>query len=203
MSMSRLSVCADLINKKHKNYCLLDIGCRTMDLKPLLKNCKEYYGTDLLPPVKGVFQCDLEKKLEFNNNEFDVITALDVLEHIDNPHGALDEFYRIAKKAVYISLPNMFYISFRIRFLLGGGISGKYTFHPHPVKDRHRWILSYDEAIKFIEQNSKQYKVNKIDIIPERGRTKYILGPIEKYLAKIFPNAFVYGVLFEVIINDE
>ena len=198
----RIQKCANMINAKYKDYTLLDAGCRTKELKGYLINCKEYYGADL-SESDGVLACDLNKKLPFKDGEFDIVTILDVLEHLDNPHETLLELFRITNKALYISLPNMYYIEFRLRFLRGNGISGKYTFHPYPVKDRHRWILSYDEAIKFIEQNSKQYKVNKIDIIPERGRTKYILGPIEKYLAKIFPNAFVYGVLFEIIVDDE
>jgi len=202
MPLTRLTLCADMINKKHTSYKLLDVGCRTMDLKPLLNDCREYSGTDLLPPVEGVFQCDLEKKLPFKDRQFDVVTALDILEHLDNPHDALQELYRVAKKTVYIALPNMYYISFRKRFLFGGGISGKYTFHSYAVKDRHRWILSYDEAIAFIKKNSIQHQIRKKNILPVRGKTKWIMTPLEKLLAKLWPNAFVYGVLFEVTIDE-
>lgn len=202
MALARLRLCAEQINQKHADYSLLDIGCRTKDLQPMLNGCSEYYGTDLLPPIEGVFQCDLEKKLPFKDGQFDVVAALDILEHLNNPHDALQELYRVAKKTVYIALPNMFYISFRKRFLFGGGISEKYTFHSYAVKDRHRWILSYDEAIAFIEKNSTQYKIRKTNILPVRVRTKWITMPLEKLLAKLWPNAFVYGVLFEVVINE-
>ncbi len=55
-------MCANLINENYTNYSLLDIGCRTMALRPYLKNCKEYYGTDIVP-ADGVIECNLEDGL--------------------------------------------------------------------------------------------------------------------------------------------
>ncbi|WCB45553.1 class I SAM-dependent methyltransferase [Nitratidesulfovibrio vulgaris] len=193
----RLAKCAERINAKYDNYTLLDVGCRTRDLEPLLKGCKAYYGTDLTP-YEGVLQCDLEKELPFEDGAFDIITAMDVLEHLDKPHRALDELFRVAKKAVFISLPNMFYIQFRWNFLIGKGISGKYTFHKHPVIDRHRWILSYQESIDFIEANANGRTVDHEMVLPTRGRTKRIAEPTQECLANIWPNLFAYGVLFEI-----
>ena len=200
MSLSRLKMCADRINQHYDNYTLLDAGCRTMALRPLLSGCKEYFGTDIIP-AEGVLECNLEKKLPFKDGSFDVVTALDVLEHLDNPHGALKELCRVAKKAVLISLPNMHYIEFRIRFLKGNGISGKYIFPENPVVDRHRWILSYSEALAFVRANTMNFNVEHEMILPARGRTKYISEPIERCLAHIWPNLFVYGSLFEITLN--
>ena len=200
MAFARLLLTANRINKYEPGYTLLDAGCRTMDLKPLLKGCGEYYGSDLIPK-KGVLQCDLEEKLPFKDNEFDVVTALDVLEHLDNPHGALQELMRVARKSVLVSLPNMYHVSFRTSFLLGAGISGKYCFDAEPVLDRHRWILSYDEAINFIQENTKSHKVDYENILSVRGRAKLIREPIDNFLAKLWPNLFVYGVLFEITLN--
>ena len=121
MSLARLEQCAEHIDRRHSGYTLLDAGCRTMDLKPLLKGCTDYFGSDLIP-AEGVVQCDLEKRLPFKDNSYDVVTALDVLEHLENPHAALKELCRVAKKSVMISLPNMFYIKFRLNFLRGRGI---------------------------------------------------------------------------------
>ena len=133
-----------------------------MELKPLLKGCKEYFGTDLIP-TDGVLQCNLEEKLPFKDNAYDVVTALDVLEHLNNPHGALHELCRVAKKTVLVSLPNMYYIEFRLRFLRGGGISGKYNFLSQPILDRHRWILSYGEALGFVAANTAEHTVEHED----------------------------------------
>ena len=197
MSLARLGMCAARINLRHDKYSLLDAGCRTMDLKPLLNGCLKYHGSDLIPS-EGVLQCDLEKPLPFKDNEFDVVTALDVLEHLDDPHGALQELCRVAKKSVLISLPNMYYIEFRWNFLRGRGLSGKYAFPAQPVLDRHRWVLSYSEALAFIHENTYSYTVEHEMILPVRGRTKLIAEPIEKWLAMKWPNLFSYGVLFEI-----
>jgi ubiquinone/menaquinone biosynthesis C-methylase UbiE len=200
MTFARLQLCSERINRKHKNYTLLDLGCRTMSLKPLLEKCTKYHGTDLTES-EGVIQCDLEEILPFESDSYDIVTVLDVLEHIDNPHLALKESLRLAKKAVYISLPNMYYIEFRLRFLRGNGISGKYAFSPNPIPDRHKWILSYSEAITFIKSNVGDYNVNVIPIIPGYGKYKLLANPIHNYLAKKWPNMFIYGALFEIGIN--
>jgi len=84
---------------------LLDVGCGTgVNLKRLekyghatgvdiveeavkfsrLRNCK-----DVLKIDKGI--------LPFNNNTFDVITVLDVIEHIDDDYAALCDYYRVMK----------------------------------------------------------------------------------------------------------
>lgn len=197
MSLERLNICADIINKKHKDYSLLDAGCRTMALKPLLKGCSQYFGSDLIA-AEGVLECNLEEKLPFNNKQFDVVTVLDVLEHLNNPHQALQELVRVAKKTLIVSLPNMYYIEFRLRFLLGNGISGKYKFPIDPCLDRHRWILSYEEAVNFMQHNLQPHPITHQMILPARGRSKFFMQPLEKCLATHWPNLFAYGVIFEI-----
>ena len=194
-------MCAERINRKYSDYTLMDAGCRTMDLKPMLKECREYYGSDLIAG-EGVLECNLEEELPFKDGQFDIVTALDVLEHLNNPHGALKELCRIARRAVFVSLPNMYYIKFRMNFLLGKGISGKYNFHKDPVLDRHRWVMSYRETVEFIYHNCANYGVEHEPILPARGRTKLIMEPLEKTLYKFSPNAFAYGSLFEVTLGD-
>ncbi len=199
MTLKRLEMTALKINNKiNTSYTLLDAGCRTKDLLPFLDQEKvQYFGTDIVPG-DNVLQCDLQKNLSFKDKEFDVVVALDVLEHLDNPHFTIKELMRVGKKYLYISLPNMYHFTFRYNFLRGKGISGKYSFHPYPVIDRHKWILSYTEALEFIKHNTAECKYNIYNILPNRGRTKYISAPIEKFFSKIFPNFFVYGVLFEI-----
>ncbi len=194
MSLQRIMMVSEILNRETDSYTLLDVGCRTMDLKPHLRMCTEYYGTDLVP-YEGVVECNLERPLQFEDSQFDIICALDVLEHVDNIHDAVAELFRIARRSVIISLPNMHYISFRMRFLMGGGISGKYTFHPNKVIDRHKWLLSYDEAYKFIVQYANGHDAEIIPIVPVRGRTRLIVEPIERILARIWPNLFVYGLI--------
>lgn len=201
MSLARLDMCAERINRQYKDYSLLDIGCRTMDLKPKLVACDRYFGADLVPG-EDVFECDLEQGLPFEDNAFDIITALDILEHLNNPHAILPELFRVARKSVIISLPNMYYISFRWSFLMGRGVSGKYSFPPHPVLDRHRWVLCYDEALRFVCENATGYRVEYEMILIPRGRTKLVSEPMERWLAHQWPNLFAYGALVEVKVDQ-
>jgi hypothetical protein len=84
----------------------------------------------------------------------DVALCSDVLEHLENIHGAFDELCRIASKYVIISLPNP-YASF-MRFLLRGKYMGRikdmkfYGLTPEPEEDRHRWFFSPTDAREFI-----------------------------------------------------
>jgi len=194
MSLQRLNLVSQYLNKNCKEYSLIDLGCRTMDLKSLLSTCRKYTGTDFVSG-KDVIACDLENPLPFNSKEFDVVCALDVLEHVDRIHSAVSEIKRIAKSSIIISLPNIAHWSFRLRFLLKGELSGKYNFHSAPTIDRHRWVTNYDQSRKFINDNFSDYAINFIDIIPERGRTRLISTPLENLLSKYFPNTFIYGLI--------
>jgi SAM-dependent methyltransferase len=194
MSMQRLKIVSDYLNNNFKEYSLIDLGCRTRDLFPLLESCNYYTGTDL-ENDDNVIGCNLEQSLPFNDSSYDIVCALDVLEHLENIHGAFNEIMRIGKKAAIISLPNMAHWSFRLHFLTKGFLSGKYTFHDSPVVDRHRWVTNYIESKNFIEKNLNGHKVEFIEIIPARGRTRIISQPIESWLAKKYPNVFVYGLI--------
>lgn len=198
MSLRRLPMTADLINRNFDDYSLLDIGCRTMDLKPMLKGCREYYGTDFIASA-GVYECNLEEGLpQFSDGAFDIVTALDVLEHLENAHKTLQEAFRVAKRAVFVSLPNMYYISFRWSYFAKGRLSGKYDFPVEPIMDRHRWVLSFTEAVNFIQYNCKDSEIEVLKITPQRGRTRVVAEPVEKWLADKCPDAFAYGSLFMI-----
>ena len=203
MSLQRLQMCADLINGKHNDFSLIDLGCRTMDLKPLLLNCRSYLGTDFVPG-KHIIECNLEKGLpDFNSNSHDVVVALDVLEHLENCHFLLSEMIRVARKTVYVSLPNLYYTSFRYNVMMNGKLSGKYSFPIDPILDRHRWILSYNEAVRFIDHNAQGNPVSHFKIIPQRGRTKLLIGGVERYLGEKYPDLFSYGSLHEISLDKQ
>ena len=54
-----------------------------------------------------IVQIDLENEvLPFNNNEFDCVMCLDVLEHLENIHACFDELCRVSVEWIIISLPN-------------------------------------------------------------------------------------------------
>ena len=51
--------------------------------------------------IKSVKKADFEKKLPLLNNSVDVITSLDVVEHIEKDQELLKEFFRVLKPGGY------------------------------------------------------------------------------------------------------
>ena len=45
------------------------------------------------------------ERLAFEDNEFDLATALEVLEHVDDPEAALAEMSRVAERYLLVSVP--------------------------------------------------------------------------------------------------
>jgi SAM-dependent methyltransferase len=89
--------------------------------------------------IRGV-QGDVSTILPFEDNFFDVVVLKDILEHIYNPLYLLNEAKRVLKNEGYIiiSLPNHFYLPFRIRLLFGGNLIWKSLFHNHK-RDFEEW----------------------------------------------------------------
>lgn len=89
-----------------KKLCILDVGCGTGGIMEFLKkNGFKVFGIDVNDEaVKYCRQKDLEvtsglaTKMDFLDNIFDIVLALDVLEHVENDSSAVKEIYRVLKK---------------------------------------------------------------------------------------------------------
>ena len=96
----------------------LEVGCGPGDLaKRLLPNlrCNRYVGTDI-----GKDEIEIARKqnpahefqvadvysLPFSNKEFDLTIACEVMEHLKNPHKAIQEISRVTKKHLLLSVPS-------------------------------------------------------------------------------------------------
>ncbi len=150
---------------------VLDVGCRSASLQRVLPNSKvRYFGLDLFAPADIVG--NLEKGLCFQNESFDIVVALDILEHTDNIYKAFSELCRVSRKYVLITLPNAYDVRTRIKFLMGGPISGKYGLPVEPPNDRHRWLFSLREAQIFTGTLGERYGFEVIEgclVGPRRG----------------------------------
>ena len=179
---------------------ILDIGCRDEVFKKYLKGKFDYYGIDYDPNdecyKENRLNYNLEKGLPDLSAKFDIINALDVLEHLENIHEIFNQLFKKSNNTISIALPNMGYYKFRLNFLFRGEISGKYTFHNKKINDRHRWLPNYVSIIDFINSNvDKNWSFKKYEFVAERKRN-FISYYIEKLLSKIFPSFFVYEMIY-------
>jgi len=142
----RWTLIADLVGPAPES--VLDVGCRDRALQAYLPDGTRYVGVDILPPADVV--ASAEEPLPFQDRSFDVVVFADVLEHLNNPHGALDEGMRIARRGVVVLLPNLYTAWNRLHFVRGRLYTQKYMLDVEPTVDRHRWFLRYDEGRAFV-----------------------------------------------------
>jgi len=154
---------------------VLDVGCRSANLQRVLPNSKvRYFGLDLFTPADIVG--NLEKGLCFQNESFDIVVALDVLEHTDDIYGAFSELCRVSRKYVLIALPNAYEVKTRIKFLMGRPISGKYGLPVEPPNDRHRWLFSLREAQAFTRALGERHGFEVTEGCLVGPRRRLVLG---------------------------
>ena len=100
---------------------ILDIGCRDEVFKKYLKGKFDYYGIDYDPNdecyKENRLNYNLEKGLPDLSAKFDIINALDVLEHLENIHEIFNQLFKKSNNTISIALPNMGYYKFRLNFL--------------------------------------------------------------------------------------
>jgi len=170
---------------------VLDVGCGDAFLREYVVR---YTGCDIAG-TPDVF-VDLERGgLPFKDKAFDIIVCTDVLEHLEPLAEVLADLLRVAARYVIISLPNMYALGYRLKFLRGQVISKEYSLVP---RNRHKWLPSFAEARSFIQARLPQ----EWHVVWEFGyypRDWWRVGPLYKLLAGAYPNllATSYWVLFE------
>ena len=104
---------------------------------------------------------DKIKKIPLNDESFDTVISLDVLEHLENFHLIFKEMLRLSKKNVIISLPNSFRNIFDVLLnnqrhdVLNHGFYNK--FYGLPIQkplDRHRWFLTISDIERYFKYHS-------------------------------------------------
>ncbi len=92
---------------------VLDIGCRDGALRDYLDKSVVYHGIDIASEFKGenITIQDITEGTSFENDSFDYIFCIDVLEHLKNPFFVLNEINRILKKEglLILSVPNPYH----------------------------------------------------------------------------------------------
>ena len=150
-----------------------------------------------------------KKKLPFKDKEYDVVTAFDVLEHLEYFHFVFDEMIRISKKTIIISLPISSYEIFE-KVILGllrendrkkHGVFSKYYGLPlKEVFDRHRWWLYFEDVVEYSKHISIKKSLNVEFYISDKKLWKRIMRRILP--KRIFYNFFIPSIFIKFEKND-
>jgi len=136
---------------------ILDVGCRDCILKKYVGDVvDDYKGCDLFQNEDDTvdYILNIEEGLPFKDNSFDCVVALDLVEHLNGFEEGVIELLKVAKKDLILMLPNMSHFYFRLRFLLLGNISGKYSLDSATANknsDRHRWVTVLKETNTYMD----------------------------------------------------
>lgn len=101
--------------RKYAGGRILDMGCGTGAYMKRLISCgydcegietnQEYVDRCLNDGLK--VQLMSAQEVQFSQNSFDTVMMIEVLEHLQEPLAALQQAFRVAKKNVLISVPNI------------------------------------------------------------------------------------------------
>lgn len=184
---------------------ILDVGADECYLKQHLDAKASYWGIGLGGRPDQIV--DLEQgQIPFDDNAFDCVLCLDVLEHLEQIHRIFDECCRVTRRHVIISLPNPLGRLFN-RMRKGSYKSGQLTkFYGLPVEppaDRHRWFFSYEEAEHFVRRRAELNHMGVVQLEPERiGREGSLKRRIGRYLLlhkDVNPKNLYAGTLWAVL----
>lgn len=142
--------------EENKNAVYLDCGCNDGKLTLVLAKkigTKTIFGLDRDAHAMNIARkegvkvnsVDLNKKMPFKDEAFDVITNIEVIEHLYDTDMFIKELYRVCKKGGYIlmatenlaSWHNIFALILGMQPSTGPHVSSYYPIGFHPLKERH------------------------------------------------------------------
>jgi SAM-dependent methyltransferase len=96
--------------------------------------CCDLYPEIFKLPNVEIRRGDLSSTLPYSDAEFDYVTCVEGLEHIENPQQAIREFARVLKPGghLVVTTPNILNVEERVKWLLFG-----YTSHFKPLSREH------------------------------------------------------------------
>jgi SAM-dependent methyltransferase len=180
-----------------KNKKVLDIGCASGYLGKEIKEkeAREVVGIDISENqikeaennLDKAFVIDIQtEKIPLENKYFDIVLLPEVIEHLFKTEDTAREIRRVLKDDgfVIITTPNFLVFSNRIKMLFG-----RFDYEDSGVFDRgHIHFFSRFSLLKFIKENG-------FELLEENS----IFHPkIPKFLAKLFPNLFVFQIIIKV-----
>lgn len=160
----------------NKNIKALDIGCGSGEIMEKLNSYgATTHGIDFSNEAVevckekklSVHQADLDQGIKFHDNEFELVWAGDVLEHVFDPMYLLREIRRVLKKDGYLffSVPNDLHVSKRILTLMGE--SYQYNAYKKSEAYKHHTFFSYNLMKFFFKKSDLSIvKLNRVIRLP-------------------------------------
>jgi len=141
---------------KNRGVKVLDIGCAYGFMLKRFPNHFKKYGLDVSKHAIEIAQKrhpeinfkvgEIEKKLPYQTNFFDVVIINDVIEHLKYPEQALENIYSVLKKGgiLYITTPNLNFIR-------------KTIFKYADKKEHHISLFTHTKLLKLLKD--KKYSI--------------------------------------------
>jgi hypothetical protein len=177
---------------------LLDIGCRSCELKSIIDDSIEYEGCDIFQNSQNSVQHVGDFMAIDFQKSYECVAALDVIEHVDDPYSLMDKIFELSSSSVIASLPNVYSLTHKIDFCMSSTLGQKYRFRVSNSQDRHRWLMNCDEGISFFEHYSKKY--NKTLTIIRLGIDESCSSQIAKIRTKLLKPFFSKNTMTRTIL---
>lgn len=179
---------------------VLDLGCGNgKTLLSLQKSFSQLYGVDILDILSNEAKAKVKftpadlnfEKLLYSNNSLDLVTAFQIIEHLENPFFVMREAYRVLKPGgiFMFSVPNPFNLFFRLKFLFTDNMP------PWTEKNHHLLFLTNDVFKKtYLAYFDLLESIYQHGSIPMWGRLRAIFGKkIIKKHAMVLPRSKLFA----------
>ena len=189
---------------------ILNIGSGGQEfLKQSIPNY-QIFDIDICGKADLIVDIETIDKFDFEDNEFDVVVALDLLEHIENFHSIIKEAYRCSRRFVVFSLPNPGTIFLRMIFnkrrrehekQLRGVYDKFYGLPLEKPLDRHKWYFSIDDVRELFEDHYEKEVVTSIEYFSShqwnlhRRLLRFLLGE------RLYTNLFLPNIWLLIEVN--
>ena len=130
--------------------------------------------------------------LTFDNQEFDCVCFLEVIEHLDNPVKAIKEIYRILKPGarLILSTNNVYYWRFFLRQIVYDIFKKRPKLMRHIEEDWGSHLFAWDISTLYTLLHSEGFSYSSHFYVGRFGfySDKIILSNwIDKFFGKLFP----------------
>ncbi len=152
--------------KKYAGHSILDVGCGNGAY--ILELYKDYdiYGVDYQyyeswDTLSERFSISDATDLDYDDCSFDTILSFETLEHLTDPYKALDEYYRVSKKNIILTVPNC---------SLTSGMKESQLIYYHWIDRTHINFFDIESIQELIKKSGFKiidlYFINQISLLP-------------------------------------